>query len=119
MHYARITKEDKCAKLLLRTSKDRVCFGELNLDGNFNVQVDLEAIGEGSWNSVTRPWVNKSGWFSKEGKVHSGCKKCTKYLVWFGIFPSRTSLDLVISFPTPERKVQTCNLKQLSVLTNS
>ena len=32
---------------------------------------------------------------------------------------SKTSLDMVIYFPTPARKVQTCNWIQRSVLTNS
>ena len=71
------------------------------------------------WNSVTRLRADKSCGFSKEGKVHSKSKKCLKYLGEFRIFSSKTSLDVVISFPSPSKKLQICNWKRRSVLTKS
>jgi len=41
-----IEKEEKCAKILLRTSKGQRRCGQQDVDENINVNVDLEVIRE-------------------------------------------------------------------------
>ena len=81
MHFALVREGREMRKTSVEDMKDRSCFGQLEVNGNFHVKLELMLIGEGGMEFSSRFWVDKSGWFRKEGKMLSGSKKCRNCLL--------------------------------------